>query len=628
MSANNPPDQFPPPGAQPDRTIAYRRNEGAQQHDQPHTQAYPQPGGYPSQGGGYPQGQPGHPQQGGYQQPSSPYGQQAQQPYGQQPQQPYGQHAYGQQSSPYGQQAQQPYGQQPQQPYGQQAYGQQAYNQQPGWQQSGPDFLGSGQPPAAPRRKGGKGWVIAVVSALVVALLGGGGYYAVNLLSGGGTQPEQVLPGTAFGYARIDLDPAANQKLALYEIAKKFTVTKDSFTGDDPRKSFFDMVKKDNEDLSKVDYAADIEPWLGSRVGAAFLPPAKSGEEPGIVVAVQVTDQDKAKAGIAKLMGGEKYGIAFREDYALITPTQAEADKAVTAAPLSENANFTADQSDLGEPGVLSLWMDAGKVAELVPDLASQDPATLAKIKNVRVAAALRFDGNYVEIAGVTRGAQDLGMGDAEPSRIGDLPASTAAAVSVSGLGEAISKQWAELTKMAGQGGDQTFQQFVDQAQQKYGLALPADLQTLLGTNLTLALDSNGLDANAPKFGARIATDPAKAQEVVGKIEKFLADSGTAVPQIAKVPGDGVLVLASDQAYAAELAKDGSLADSESFQLAVPNAADATFAAYVDLDKIEKFYLENLQGDEKANLQVLRAVGISGSQDGGNADFSMRLLFN
>nr|BFE87231.1 hypothetical protein GCM10020093_098320 [Planobispora longispora] len=584
-------------------------------------------GGLSVPGWRLPAGSAGLPQQGGHQQAQQPYGQQ--QGYGQQAQQPYGQQqAYGQQA--YGQQygQQQNYGQQAQQPYGQQqAYGQQAYNQQPGWQQQGPDFLGSAQP-AAPRRKGGKGWVIAVVSALVVALLGGGGYYAVNLLSGGGTQPDQVLPGTAFGYARIDLDPAANQKLALYEIAKKFTVTKDSFTGDDPRKSFFDMVKKDSQDLSKVDYAADIEPWLGSRVGAAFLPPAKGGEQPGVVVAVQVTDQEKAKAGIAKLMGEEKYGIAFREDYALITPTQAEADQAVTAAPLSENANFTADQSDLGEPGVLSLWMDAGKVAELVPDLASQDPATLAKIKNVRVAAALRFDGNYVEIAGVTRGAQDLGMGDAEPSQIGNLPASTAAAVSVSGLGEAISKQWAELTKMAGQGGDQTFQQFVDQAQQKYGLALPADLQTLLGTNLTLALDSNGLDGNAPKFGARIATDPAKAQEVVGKIEKFLADSGTSVPQIAKVPGDGVLVLASDQGYAAELAKDGSLADNETFQLAIPNAGDASFAAFVDLDKIEKFYLEGLQGDEKANLQVLRAVGISGSQDGGNADFSLRVLFN
>ncbi|MBG0828388.1 DUF3352 domain-containing protein [Planomonospora sp. ID67723] len=624
MPANNPPDQFPGSGQQPDRTIAYRRNEGAQQHNQPHTQAYPQPGypqsqpGYPQQGGGHPQGQPGYPQQdaGGYQQAPPPYPQQGQQPgY---PQQNYGQQAYGQQN--YGQQnyGQQNYGQQthPQQPYGQQAYPQQ-----------GADFLGSGQPPV-PARKSRKGWLVAVIAALVVALVGGGGVYAVSLLSGGGAQPHDVLPGNAIGYVRIDLDPAANQKLALYDIAKKFTVTKDSFTGDDPRKSFFDMVKKDSESLSKVDFAADVEPWLGSRIGAAVTPAGGQSEKPDVVIAVQVTDQEAARAGIAKLMGEEKYGIAFRDDYALLAQTQAQVDAAAKAAPLSENANFTSDQSDLGETGVVSLWLDAGKVAELAPEMAAQDPATLAKIKNVRVAAALRFDGSYVEFAGVARGGQDLGV-EAEPSQIGRLPASTAAAVSISGLGEMISKQWTELMKTVNQtAGDQSFQQFVDQAQQRYGLALPADLATLLGTNLTLALDANGLDGDAPKFGARIATDPAKAQEVVSKIERFLADSGTAVPQIAKVPGDGVLVLASSQEYAAELAKEGTLADSESFQLAIPNAGEATFAAYVDLDKIEKLYLGSMQGDEKANAQVLRAVGISGSQNGGDADFSLRVLFN
>ena len=173
-----------------------------------------------------------------------------------------------------------------------------------------------------------------------------------------------------------------------------------------------------------------------------------------------------------------------------------------------------------------------------------------------------------------------------------------------------------------------SFKQFADQAQQKYGLALPDDLATLLGKNLTLALDGTGLDGNQPKFGARIVTDPAKAQEVVGKIEKFLADSGTAVPQLAKVPGDGTYVLASAQDYAAELAKDGALGDSESFKIAIPNADEATFAVYVDLDKVEKLYLQGLQGDDKANLQTLRAVGMSGTQSGGDSSFSLRVLFN
>ncbi|WP_436759511.1 DUF3352 domain-containing protein [Streptosporangium sp. V21-05] len=635
MPANNPPDQSPTPGQNPDRTIAYRWNEGSQHNDQPHTQAYPQNGqpGYPQPSGGYQQGQP-YPQQG------QPYQQQnPQQGYQQPQQQPYGQQNYGQQAGQQGygqQQGQQGYGQQSGQPYGQQQpgyqqqnYGQQAYAQQGGNWQQGPDFLSAGPPAGPPARKGGgKGWLLAAIAALVVALVGGGGFFAVNLLSGGGAQPHDVLPGNAIGYVRLDLDPAANQKVALFNIARKFTVTKDSFTGEDPRQAIFDLIKKDTDSLSKVDYAADIEPWLGVRVGVAALPPAKAGAEPGAVVAVQVTDQDKAKAGIAKLMGEEKYGITFRDDYALLAPTQAEADKAVAAEPLSGNANFSDDLSALGETGVLSFWADAGKIAGLAPELATQDPATLAQIKNVRVAGALRFDGEYVELAGISRGAESLDMGTPEASKIGTLPASTAGAISISGLGEVIGKQWAQVMKSADQAAGGGVQQFADQAKQQYGLALPDDLVTLLGKNITLAIDSNGLDGNQPKIGAKIVTDPAKAQEVVGKIEKFLVDSGTTVPQLAKVPGDGVFVLASAQDYAAELNKEGALGDSETFQLAIPNAGEATFALYADLDKVENLYLNGLQGEDKANLQVLRAVGMSGTQSGSEASFSLRLLFN
>ncbi|MEU4536861.1 DUF3352 domain-containing protein [Streptosporangium sp. NPDC023825] len=635
MPANNPPDQSPTPGQNPDRTIAYRWNEGAQHNDQPHTQAYPQNGqpGYPQPSGGYQQGQP-YPQQG------LPYPQQQnpQQGY-QQPQQPYGQQNYGQQAGQqgYGQQGQQGYGQQPGQPYGQQQpgyqqqqqnYGQQAYAQQGGNWQQGPDFLSAGPPAGPPARKGGKGWLLAAIAALVVALVGGGGFFAINLLSGGGAQPHDVLPGNAIGYVRLDLDPAANQKVALFTIARKFTTTKDSFTGEDPRQAIFNLFKKDADSLGKIDYAADVEPWLGVRAGVAALPPAKTGAAPGVVVAVQVTDQDKAKAGIAKLMGEEKYGIAFREDYALLTATQAEAGKAAAAEPLSGNANFSDDLSALGETGVLSFWADAGKLAGIAPELAAQDPTALAQIKNVRVAGALRFDGEYVELAGISRGAESLDMGTPEASKIGTLPASTAGAISISGLGEVIGKQWAQLMKSADQAAGGGVQQFTDQAKQRYGLALPDDLVTLLGKNITLAIDSGGLNTSQPKFGAKIVTDPAKAQEVVGKIEKFLADSGTAVPQLAKVPGDGVFVLASAQDYAALLNKDGTLGDSETFQLAIPNAGEATFALYADLDKVENLYLSGLQGEDRANLQVLRAVGMSGTQSGSEASFSLRLLFN
>ncbi|MEV2269052.1 DUF3352 domain-containing protein [Nonomuraea africana] len=632
MSANTPPG-----GQDPERTTAYRWNQ-----DQP-----PAQGGQPYQQP-YPPQQPSAPQQPYQQQPQQqPYGQQGygqqdygQQPgYGQQPQPGYGQQAaygqqpgYGQQQPPYGQPQQPQYGQQNQQQYG---YGEQTVQEPSAWQQQGPEGWGPPQQPPSSGKKGGRGWLIAGIAALLVVLVGGGGVWAASsFLGGGGTQPHEVLPGGAVAYLRLDLDPAANQKLALFSLAKKFTVTKDKITGDDPRKALFDAVKDDNDDLAKIDFAKDVDPWLGSRVGAAILPPAAGGKEPGFAVAVQVKDEAQAKAGIAKLMGDDKYGLSFRDDYALLTADQATADKFAAGPVLSEDADFTGDFDALGETGVLSMWMHVGKANQFAKDaVPAGSEAMFEKMKNTRFAAALRFDSAYAEFAGIVRGAEELSTGDPQAVSIGGLPASTVGALSISGLDEAITKQWAELQKTLSASGDGSFQQFTDMAQQKFGLSLPADLSTLLGKNLTVALDNDGLasmnqSGQMPKVGVRIVTDPAKAQEVIGKIEKSFTDAGQPAPQIAKVPGDGTLTLATTPEYAKLLSEDGALGESEAFTTAIPDADAATFALFVDVDKLEPLYINSLEGDDQANAKVFRAVGLSGKQSGGEASFSLRVLFN
>lgn len=252
----------------------------------------------------------------------------------------------------------------------------------PSWQQ------GELGPPIPPTRQRGRGWLLAVVAAVLVVVVGGGSVYAVNLLSGAGTQPEDVLPGNAFGYVRVDLDPAANQKVALFGLARKFAATRDSFTGDDPRRALFDLIAKDSDDLAKIDYARDVEPWLGERIGFGILPPAEGSPSPDVVLAIQVKDETGARAGLAKLdAGGEDLkGLAFREDYALLTSTQAAADRYAKATPLSGNTAFADDMKALGEPGVLSFW---GNLAEIAKTAGAASPTTaesLAMVKDARIA--------------------------------------------------------------------------------------------------------------------------------------------------------------------------------------------------------------------------------------------------
>lgn len=495
-----------------------------------------------------------------------------------------------------------------------------SYGQQPGWQQQGPEGFG---PPVVAEKKR-RGWIVAVIAALAVVLLGGGTVYAVSAFSGGGTQPHEVLPSNAIGYLRVDLDPDAGQKAALFQLSRKFTFSKGKVTEEDPRKSLFDAAQADRD--NKIDYAKDIEPWLGSRIGAAALPTG-SGDTPGYAVAVQVKDEGLAKAGIAKLMDEETYGIAFREGYAILTDTQAAADKYATGPTLSENAEFKSDIDSLAGDGVLSFWGHLGQLAKLsASELGPEEQAQLDKVKNARFVGTLRFDSAFAELTGSVRGAEKMVEGDLPKADLATLPGSTVGAMSISGLDQMVTKQWAEFEKTLANTPE--VKQFMDQAREKMGLTLPDDLVTLVGKNLTLAVDEEGLDGDTPKGGVRIQTDAAKAQAVLDKITKAFQDSGQPVPEFGKVAGDGVFTVGTTEDYAKKLSQQGNLGDSETFKTAIPNAGDANYALFVDLDKVEKFYLENLEGDDKANLEALRAVGLSGTQSADSASFSLRLLFN
>jgi hypothetical protein len=634
MSANN-----PPYGQDPDRTTAYNWNQG-QQPEHPQTMPLSQP--YPPQQPYQQQDQHGQQDQYG-QQAAQGHGGYGQQPsYGQQ-QQPYNpQQAYGQQPAYGAQQGQQNWqqGQQPQQDqyaqggWQQQQQPQQGWQQeqqgwsqdqygQGGWQQQGPDGFGPGEP----AKKGRKTWMIAAAAALAVVVLGGGAVWAVGAIGGGGTQPNDVLPVNSIAYARIDLDPAANQKLALFQLARKFTVTKESFSGEDPRKALFDSLNADSD--SKVDFAKDVDPWLGNRIGVAAVPSGK--EVPDYAVAVQIKDEAQAKTGIAKLMDGDKYGIAFREDYALITETQQLADKyAKSDGSLADNAEFSDDMGAVGEQGVLSFWADLGGLMELAKKEVTADQAAyLDKVKDARFAGALRFDSAYVELAGVVRGAKGMTPeGDLPVANIGTLPATTAGALSISGLDQIVKKQWADIEKQATAAGAAEVKQLFESAKTQFGLELPGDLATVVGQNFTLAVDSEGLDGDQIKGGVRVVTDPAKAQAIVDKVQQALTSSGQPAPQIAKVAGDGVFTVATTDDYAKKLAEEGTLGDSETFKAAIADAGDASYALYVDLDKVENLYLKSMQGDDKANAQVLKAIGMSGKLSDTEATFSLRLLVN
>jgi hypothetical protein len=300
-----------------------------------------------------------------------------------------------------------------------------------------------GAPVATGGGKGGRGGRVAIIGGIVAALVvaGGIGAYAVyDRLSGGGAQPHDVMPASTQVYVRLDLDPSAGQKIDLFKLLRKVPDLADEIGIKDEQADIRELVfpKILASECKDVDYDRDVEPWLGDRIGVGA-----SIKDRSALIAVQVTDEDASRAGIKKLFGcaDEKYGIGYRDGYALIAPTQAEVDKAAAAtdkATLGDNKTFAADFDSLGDQGIASAWADLKSLSDLPEAKEALGPQLDQLVKAGSVATTLRADGDAIELA--VLGGMAPAKGDSKVAGLGKLPSDTIAALSVSGGGKQVAE--------------------------------------------------------------------------------------------------------------------------------------------------------------------------------------------
>ncbi|WP_076261059.1 DUF3352 domain-containing protein [Intrasporangium flavum] len=473
-----------------------------------------------------------------------------------------------------------------------------------------------------------------------VVLLGGAGVFAAQQLSGGGSQPADVLPGDAYAYVRLDIDPSAGQKIAAVRFLGKVPQIQSTLGSGDPRKKLWDLAAKDSGEacMKAFNYDADIAPWLGDRIGLA-LRPGGTKDTPNLAVAVQVKDEDAARTTLTKLQkcgdSGSDSDLRMTDGYAVITPKgQGDATLAATAkGSLAQNTTFTGDMSALGEQGVVSAWMDMGRGMPELQKLGGSEMASSLGMGTVptanakgRVATALRFDSDYVELAGLVRGADATTTVKGSGAEMANLPANTMAALQVSGADQSIDAGWPAVKKqldaLAGGGQDD----IVAMAEQQLGIKLPDDLKALLGRSFTVSLPDQDFQSAAPAVGVKIVSSDAKRAD--GVITKLLRAAGGGVDLTHHVDGDKVYV-ATTSDYADDLKAGGRLGDTDAFKQAVGDVSGSNAAMFFDLDKLEKLYLSGVHGQEKTFLESLKAVGLNATQTApGEATFSLRVLGN
>lgn len=478
-----------------------------------------------------------------------------------------------------------------------------------------PGFAAAGSPPPAwtlpqpPVRKRRLALPVLVL-ALALLVTGGGvaaaGYYLGWF--GGGRGPAEVVPGTAVSYLQVDLDPSLVQKASAWQFLRDLPQVKEAVASGrpDPKAIAWKLLAVPGTPLEDVDYARDVQPWLGDRFAVAAVPRQAGGA--GGLFAVQVRDEAKAAAALRDWAGrtGQAWDVTIRDGYALLTePADTRAFLGqLDAGPLSSNATFTADLATLGDPGVAAGWIDLAAAARLAED------APAGPVQG-RAVVSLGFTADTMTFGGRLIGLGDTGLTGA--ADLGALPASTWAGLGFADGGSAVEKLFPTMEAylrdwLTGAGLDE------------------ADLAALLGRSFSVGLSSSDTAAEGgmPEVGLRIETDDVARARAA--LEKLVGPPEGGLPVTSRVEGD-VLFAATSAPYLGELASPpATLGTDPAFVKALPDHARASFSLFVN--PVPVLRLTGWSGGENAEfVGALRGIGAEYVAEGpGSGSWAFRVV--
>ena len=383
--------------------------------------------------------------------------------------------------------------------------------------------------PPAPRRL-----LLALVAGLVLAA-GAVAGCASSSSGGGGSDPASLVPASAPLYAEAvlggDSQEQADAQAALAKILRTA----------DPRG---ELVKA--FDRGNVNFARDVEPWLGDRVGAAALSLGPRGDK---VVVAASRDDDAARDALTRLAPNAAARSYRGVDYRLDTRRGKAAGVVDGFVVLgSENALKAAVDaskgSSLAESDALKdarakvraersafLYVDVagflrqalgavgGGTAQLAPFV---EPVALALPKTI--AAALDAEPGMLRLDSAAFGnGGGFSSGASGADALAALPADAWLGVGVGDVGGTVN---GFLDKVSAQGGiaGVGLQALLGQAQQGLGLDIRRDLLGWMGDAGIYVAGTTNADRRAALVIA--SKDSAATQRAVRALEPLARRSG------------------------------------------------------------------------------------------------------
>ena len=423
--------------------------------------------------------------------------------------------------------------------------------------------------------RGGRRGLLIGAGAAVLAVVAGAAVYATTALSGGGRQPDEVVPKSTFAYVKLDLDPAANQKLAARTFFGKFDDLKDS-TGDE--ENVLEDVLADLVTGDGLDYARDVKPWFDKRAAVAAFP-GRDGTT-NVVAALRSKDDEQARAALDRVRAeaaAEGDDVAYRitKGYVVVgsETTVAEAVALTEKESLRDNQTYREDVARLDGDQVAVAWTNIGEAFDAVKSgipYGDLLPGIVTDRIRGRLVAGLHLTGDYAEVQTRAFGTDTRAVPPAtDHTVLTGLPATTMAAVSFGGLRQAL---------VDSAGGATGLELLLGRYLEGSGLTLDQVLP-VLGTETVLAAGP------APNIASpRIAlvskvTEPEQARRVAETFGGLLGFFG--VEAKGGVDGD-TFAFGTPPAYTDEVLSGDGLGSSPTFTKAMGDVKGSTFAAYVD----------------------------------------------
>jgi hypothetical protein len=526
--------------------------------------------------------------------------------------------------------------------------------------QPGAEVLSQGEPHESMRGRGFARryrYVGAGIVGVVVLASAGAGFATGMFVGGGGAQPEDVLPSSVMFYADVDLDPSAEQKLNLVRLLGRFPdVEREYGSEPDIRALLIDGLTEGTALES-----ANVSEWAGDRVGGGLSWDADD-QTLTPVLAIEVTDEDRALADLGSVVDADQvapseaadgYVIvtgdvselldaadqelagtdAFGSDVpALTSQTAAEIAGAASDSPLSDADAFVDVFERVGE-GLSTVYFDGAAMAAAAQQMADTwnlddeafaDPLTGLAEAGV-AGGVVRADPDAIEFIAWSSAAPPTG--DQPVGIVSGLPDSTLFALEFTGGSEYVAEQWESVVEgAAAELPPNTLDRALAQIEAQTGLRLPADLETLFGDDVALAVDGEGLLTGVPGIGVRSVTDPDAGAELALRLERALATWTGGFGITAEGTDDGMVVASSDEFADILKSGDGGLGSSAEFQRAIPEAESAAYVVWLDFAAVSGT-LALAQPEAADVLGPLESFGLGVSPDDDGSLVRARLVF-